>query len=233
MPAKDPEKVLATPNKSFDIDKDSLALTAFQTACLAIIVLLAKFVGDLLYDAIITRSVTGQLIFLIFASALSFLEVINNWASIKKHFHSYNTSLFLIDVLTLGVFFWQIHILSRLKSESITLPIDFQNKMLLVVMVSYGIIFILYILWNIILFVKKECHSAKDKKENIENILYPAGVRFLQMLFSFGSVLFGIDRVPICILIFIVFLFSLYVLRRNWKLNIFLTIIIDKEQDPA
>lgn len=225
------EKTLDKPPEEKTLEKstkDSLVVTAFQTACLAIIVLLAKFVGDFLYNAIISKSFTGQLPFLILVSTLSFLEIINNWASIKKYFGLYNTPLFLIDVLTLGAFFWQVYILSKLESELKSAQIDPQNEMILVVMVSYGIIFILYILWNAFFLAEKGCHSAEERDENIKKIILPAGIRLLQTCWSLGFVLFGVDRVPMLAFDAFVFLSCLYVLRRNWKLDIFSTIIASK-----
>lgn len=207
--------------------KDSLIITAFQTACLAILVLLAKFVGDLLYDATITNSFTGQLLFLLLVSSLNFLEIINNWATIKKHFSLYNTPLFLIDVLTLGVFFWQIYILSKLESDSKCTYIDPLNKMLLVVMISYWIIFVLYILWNVVFIRGKGCNllKAEVRAQYMKEIIHPSIIRFIQVLVSFGSVLVGVDRIPILIFDVFIFAYSLYALYRNGKLDIFSTII--------
>lgn len=169
MPTKDPEKVLTTPSEGSDKGKDSLVITAFQTACLAIIVLLAKFVGDLLYDAIMAKSITGLLIILILVSILNFFEIANNWVSIKTYFPQYDARLFSMDVLTLGVFFWQTYLLTKLNDTQELIGIALRSKMLLVIIASYGIIFFLYALWNFIILKRKDFQSNEGEKNSSEH----------------------------------------------------------------
>lgn len=229
MSVENSERVPATPVNSSDKEnKDPLVITAFQTACLAIMVLLAKFVGDLLCDAIVTESFPEQLRFLILVSMLNFLEIINNWASIKKYFNLYNTPLFLIDVLTLGVFFWQIYILSKLEIESKSEFFGPRSEMLLVIMISYVLIFFLYVLWNAILLAQKGCHSPEDRAENIKTIIRPAGIRIFQMAVALELVLFGVDCVSFLVLDIFILLSCAYTLVRNYELNVFSTIISSK-----
>lgn len=210
--------------------KDSVVMTAFQTACLAIIVLIAKFIGDLLYDSISEESFSMQLrMFLISVSILNFFEIINNWASIKKYFELYRTPLFLIDVMTLGVFFWQVYILSKfgstLQGELKIVNDELEHKMMLVTMTSYGTIFLLYICWNI-------CILYKIKDQEKEKIIQSAFVHGIQACLIFKVVLPAIEYVPtffseICVLTFI-----LYVLIHNQGLDIFETIIKATPKNP-
>lgn len=159
--------VLTMVDRTDNADKtgrDSLVMTAFQTACFAIIVLNAKLVGDLLYSVIVDGLSERRLlvvVLLILSTALNFLEIANNWASIEKFFDLYNDLLFMIDVLTLGTFFWQIYILSKLEEESELT----EDKLIGIIVISYIIIFLLYFVWNI--FIVRANRKKDDDTERL------------------------------------------------------------------
>lgn len=207
-------------------DKDSIVMTAFQTACLAIIVLVAKFIGDLIYVGVVDGIFSTQqfmfFMLLILVSILNFFELINNWATIKKYFKHYNGWLFLVDVVTLGVFFWQVYILSKtqdtLKNSFFSALI--RQKIVRVIVVSYGIIFILYVLWNIIILLKSK---SKLKKTDKEVFKHSAIVRSIQACLLLLSILFDIQNI---VIYFFGALFYIgYVIFHNKTLEIFDTII--------
>lgn len=152
------------PKKTDEADKDSMVLTAFQTACLAIIVLNAKLIGDLLYDVFSGKSLTLQpCLLLILVSALNFCELANDWASVKKHFGQYGGVLFSIDVLTLGGFFWQVYFCSKwyndLQIEHKHAGTELEPNVMWVVIVSYVFVYTLYAIWSAIVLFK---YSEKD-----------------------------------------------------------------------
>lgn len=196
--------------------KDPLVLRAFQTACLAIIVYLATLIGDLLYKVASVPFFPLKLfIELLFIFALDFLEIINNWASIKKYFGTYYYRLFLADVLTLGTFFWQIYLLSKLLTEDKIKIDELQQKALLVAALSYGCIFSLYALWNHFLCKKDEEKMEEDKKREY---IYPMYVRRVLALISFVSILVGVDRVPLLLFIAFVLFSGGFTIHKNWRL---------------
>ena len=173
-------------------NKDSLVMTAFQTACLAIIVLIAKFTGDLIYNVISEGYSTQRLFeFLMLISLLDFFELTNNWTSIKKYSDKYNGLLFFVDVMTLGCFFWQIYVLSKLNVDPIC-----EHKMKLVIITSYGIVFVLYVAWNIIVLLvngKKGRNNLEERDKN--NIIVYTFVRIFQVVISLRIILVGVENV--------------------------------------
>ena len=178
--------------------KDPLVLNAFQTACLAIVVYLAIFVGDLLYKFVVEKSISCGLFFVLtIVSLFDFLEIVNNWVSMLEYFDGYRTPLFFVDVLILGTFFWQIYLLSKLINDEEMICTKLNHKALLIVVFSYGCIFILYVLWNCGILKWKSFQSSKDKKRKV---IIPMCIRIFQVLVSFGILRFGVDRVPPLIL---------------------------------
>lgn len=209
-----------------------MVVAAFQTACLAIIVLIAKFVGDLLYSYISDKSYSWRLlVFLILVSMLNFFEITNSWASIKKYFRLYDTLLFLIDVITLGVFFWQMHVLSKfedsLQSKLKIVDDELEYKMVLVSMVAYEIIFILYILWNQrILDTSSKKDSCKLTEKETKSINSSVSMRWNQLvLLSSVSVLYAYRCISMFLFDIEMIVFILCVLHHNKNLDVFETII--------
>lgn len=218
-------------DKTNNQTKDSLVVTAFQTACLAIIALIAKFIGDLLYNVYLLEQTSIQPLFwlLISVSVLDFIELTNNLTSIKKYFKQYNGWLFMIDVATLGCFFWQVYILSKLID-------DFPNRTKLtgneleqrvegIIILSYGCIFFLYVLWNF--FLKDKDKLEENDKKSIRHY---SKVRLCQMIVSFLILVF-VGKIPIWILIAYVVACIVCVFMHNRKLNIFDTIIASENQN--
>lgn len=96
--ARRQEKSRPTQSDQDKVPKNtSLVLTAFQTACLAVIVMNATFIGNLLYHSLFNEYARKQswqsLVFLILVVILNFLEIINNCASISKYFESFYNSM--------------------------------------------------------------------------------------------------------------------------------------------
>lgn len=201
------------------LTKGKFVINAFQTACLAIITYLAIFVGDLLHKVITMPSFPLDLfIALIFVSAWDFPELLNNWASIKYYFKDYYSLLFLTDVATLGTFFWQIYLFSKLINDKKFVCDGLQYKALLVIACSYGCIFFLYALWSCFLLIKDKNRSIKDKKKEY---IYPATVRIVLAIASFGSIVVGVDRVPLWLFIAFVLFCGGFTICRNQNLKIF------------
>ncbi len=214
-------------------EKESMVMTAFQTACLAIIVLIAKFIGDLIYHAINSGFAEPWLFsFLILVSGLNFFELTNNLVSIKKYFKCYyNGWLFLIDVITLGCFFWQIYILSKLGETCGNEP-DSGFKMVQVAIWFYCGIFFLYILWNaMILWISGKNGKAALEPANKEKIQFSAIMRVFQLFISLVMILCGIQNISMGWLNFCVGLSILYVGYHNVKMDVFNNLINTKEKD--
>lgn len=211
---------MSSQNSNGDIGestKDPLILNAFQTACLAIIVYLAIFVGDLLYKFVVEESISRGLFFVLaIVSLFNFLEIVNNWVSMQEYFDVYRTKLFFADVLILGTFFWQIYLLSKLINDKEMICTTLHHKALLIVVFSYGCIFILYFLWNCGILKWKSFQSSQDKKRKI---ISPMHIRSFQAFFAFGIILFGIDRVPLFILFILIGASCWYTFFRNKELN--------------
>ncbi len=220
-------------------NKDSMVVAAFQTACLAIIVLNAKFVGDLFYKMSSEGCPSLRLsVFFILVSCLNFLEIVNNWASIKKYFSRYNSWLFLTDVITLGCFFWQIYVLSRWEevlqngSESARIALEqVEQKMILVAIVFYAVIFLLYVLWNCIILYTDSKRSDKLETYETKNIKKWGLKRGIQVGISIALIWYGVEKIPMCVLILGLLICIIFVSIHNHKLNIFDTIIKSKQQD--
>lgn len=201
----------------------------------------ARFVGDLLYHTLFDEYVRKQswqsLIFLILVVILNFLEIINNWASIRKYFNQfYNSVLFLIDVVTIAIFFWQIHILSEIQSslKEILIPSSYvlERKIIPTVIFSYLAIYMLYVIWNFVIL------GEMDKKSNISNDTEEADprqiiqestlIRLMQISFMFTSLALKYIvpkfhsipvNIPYLIIIFIIWIFT--TIYHNNTLNIF------------
>ena len=212
-------------NKANNKTKDSLVVTAFQTACLAIIVLIAKFIGDLLYRVDLLEPTSIQPLFwlLISISVLDFIELTNIWTSIKKYFKQYNGWLFMIDVVTLGCFFWQVYCLSKLLDDYPDFKEltgnELEQRVKGIIIIFYICIFSLYSLWN--LFLKYNDKLKKDDRKNIKTFLI---VRLGQMIISIIALLF-MEKLLIWVLIIGVLLCIVCVAINNKQLDIFKTLI--------
>ena len=215
-----------------------LVLTAFQTACLAVIVMNATFIGNLFYHILFNEYVRKQswqsLIFLILVVILNFLEIINNWASISKYFKSfYNSYLFLTDIVTLAIFFWQIYILIEVEKSSKgiaeTPSIEPEQNIIKIVVYSYLFIYISYVVWNC-LIVKEIDKRRKTGDENKdpdtrERILNSTIMRLMQISFIFTNLVLEFKSITTVFLDFIFSVWILYTILHNNTLNVFDTII--------
>ncbi len=212
--------------------KEPFVLIVFQTACLATIFLNATFIGDMLYDIWSSGSFSYDHFFLILTIALNVMEIMNNWVSIKKFFNDYTTSTFVIDVFTLGVFYWQIHVLSQALHDGILIQPDLTQVFPFwkFILVSWSIIFICYIVWNIniLLHLSKKQYSCEDadiiegtqskdvaSKRDLKN---STAMRIIQSVVVLLLVVF-VDSVQYSTPYTLAFIF--YTLYHNKELNIF------------
>lgn len=194
----------------------------------------ATFVGNLLYHTLFSKYAARQswkpLILLILVVILNFLEIINNWASIRAYFNRfYNGVLFLIDVVTIAIFFWQIHIFSEILKnlKEVLIPSSdvLERKIIPIAIFSYLAIYILYVIWNFVILRKM------DKKSNISNyneeadprqsILSSTIMRIVQIGFIFTNILIEYDSITVNYLKFIFFTWILFTIVHNHALNIF------------
>lgn len=231
-------------SKSTQSDQDSathntpLVLTAFQTACLAVIVMNATFIGNLLYHTLFDEHIKKQswqsLIFLILVVILNFLEIVNNWASISKYFESfYNSILLLIDIITLGFFFWQIYILieiqSKLKTATKISNNELERNIILIIILSYLFIYILYVIWNFCILneidKKRRVSNNHEEPDTRDSILNSTIMRLIQIGFTLTNILLEFNSITTDFLIFIFFVRILYTIVHNKTLHIFDTII--------
>lgn len=198
----------------------------------------ATFIGNLLYHTLFDEYVRRQswqlLIFLILVVILNFLEIINNWASICKYFELfYNSILFLIDVITLSIFFWQIFILSELQKNLeeilITSSDVLERKIILIVFFSYLIVYILYVVWNFFILNgkgnKDEIFRDYQKPDTKEEILKSTNMRVIQIIFIIQFILPVIDFISISFIWLIFIVWIICTIVHNHTLDIFDKII--------
>ncbi len=173
---------------------DSIEIIAFQAACLAIIVLNASCIGDFFYKAVWKSDIPWDTTFcIITAVCLNIFELMNTWATIKIYLRQYAAALFLLDILTLGIFFWQIHLAAMLTDDSIQTAV---KHMPFVFLAAYCSIFFLYSIWNLVIICNKGRHeqnpdgeqSGDEKRRSVKerhNLCESACFRFIQALGAF------------------------------------------------
>lgn len=202
--------------------KDPLVLIAFQTACIALIFLNATFIGNTLYCVWMENCFSHDNIFLIVIVIFSVVEIMNNLVSIKKVFDYYTMYAFTLDVFTLGVFYWQIHCLSKLffgTNEQQTyksLIFSFEKF----VLSSWILIFFCYIAWNCLirhkLSQKQYLHKNINDVEHIESELRNSTfIRSVQIIITLALIQYNdfiCNLIP-CTLVFI--LYTLHTIYRN------------------
>ena len=83
---------------------------------------------------------------LLVTAVLNILELINNWTSINKFIYHYRyVSLFFIDLLTLGLFYTQVLVLSRILLNGGVADILLRLQFVLAIYIFlYGV----YVVWN-------------------------------------------------------------------------------------
>ncbi len=220
----------------------SLVLTAFQTACLAVIVMNATFIGNLLYHSLFNEYARKQswqsLVFLILVVILNFLEIINNCASISKYFESfYNSILLLIDIITLAIFFWQIYILIEVQKSSTGITeissIELGQNIIKIIIYSYLCIYISYVVWNYLIVkeIDKRSKTSHTNKEpdTRESILNSTIMRLMQIGFICTNLVLEFKSITIVFLNFILSVWILCTVLHNKTLNIFEEIIKSKK----
>lgn len=120
-------------------------LLVFQLACLATIVLNANLAGEILFS-IINNGYHMVHVVVLASVVLNVMEIINNWASIKIFLKEYTSGLFVLDVVTLGIFYLQIYVLTKMVEK---FRMEETHGFMFVILWSYIILFVLYISWNI------------------------------------------------------------------------------------
>ena len=148
--------------------KNEEMLKIFKLAAISIIVMNATLMGETIY-VILTKEITcREGIVLLLAVALSILEVINNWASISEYIGCYDKArLFVMDILTLGVFYIQVYVLFRIVDSSegepgIVARMNF-------ILVTYMALHLCYIIWD--QMIRKNGQISKAKRDKIAKVV--------------------------------------------------------------
>ena len=137
----------------------SKVLTVFQLASLATIVMCGTLMSEIGYKVIMGNIEFYQLV-VAAAIVLCILEIMNNWASIKEYIEYYNRiALFVNDIVTIGLFYGQVYILTKLVESKHTL-ISIQRSLSFIV-ASFTLLYILYANWNRLII--KDERTPKDK----------------------------------------------------------------------
>ena len=204
--------------------KEPFVLIAFQTACIALIFLNATFIGDVFFH-MLEHGFSHLYLFLILIAAFNVVEIMNNWVSIEKFFNDYTMFTFAVDVITLGIFYWQIHILSKNLNKFISGPADnIQSIALEKLVFGFWIaIFICYIVWNFrILFKQNKKSSSCKNIQGIKELKNSTVIRIIQSIIALLLILYVDSE---CGLVLYAAAFILYALYHNKDLNIFDTLI--------
>ena len=208
--------------------KDPFVLIAFQTACISLIFLNAAFIGDILYRVWMDNCFSIDYVFLILIALLNVAELMNNWVSIKKLFDEYTMFTFILDVFTLGIFYWQIHCLSKVffganeQQTYKTLAFSFEKFILC----SWALIFICYIIWNFLIFhelsQKQRLHKNINDIDHVKSLLRDsASVRFIQVVITLFYIRYD-DSICILILCTLVFIsYTFYTINHDKDLDFF------------
>ena len=155
--------------------KQNYVLNLFQVTSLAVIIISATLLFDMIYKWMVGEDEIQQLIVAL-AMVVSILEVVNNWASIKEYGKNYNRSaLFALDILTLGLLYGQTYILSKLEASECTKSME--QLSLNVILFSYTMLYILYLMWNGLI-----CQDEKIKLEKREKVEKSSQWRFAQTM---------------------------------------------------
>lgn len=144
--------------------KQNYVLNLFQVTSLAVIIISATLFFDMIYKWMVGEAGIQQLIVAL-AMVVSILEVMNNWASIKEYGENYNRSaLFALDILTLGLLYGQTYILSKLEASECTKSME--QLSLNVILFSYTMLYILYLIWNGL--IRQDEKIKLEKREKVE-----------------------------------------------------------------
>lgn len=140
----------------------------FKLAAISIIVMNATLMGETIY-VILTKGITCcEGIVLLLAVVLNILEVINNWASINEYISYYDKArLFVMDILTLGVFYIQVYVLFRIVESSDGKP-GIVTRMNFILF-AYMALHLCYIIWDQIM--RKNKHISKEKRNKISKVV--------------------------------------------------------------
>lgn len=134
----------------------------FKLAGISIIVLDATLIGEILYSGLNAGFGFYEMVVLSVV-VLNILETINNWASVDQYILYYERiALFAVDILTLGVFYIQVYVLSRIADDGGVSDITIRMKFILV---TYILLYGLYWAWNHM--IMKHQHVPGEKKKKI------------------------------------------------------------------
>lgn len=93
---------------------------------------------------------------------INMTAIIANWLTCKIYEKHYDISMLVEDIVTLGVFYLEVYIINEICEDGISINL---KQSLLIIGVTYTLVFILFLLWNI--SVSKNTRSEK-KKLNIK-----------------------------------------------------------------
>lgn len=144
-------------------------LLVFQAACLAIIVKDATLLSGVLFRWINMDVMSWEFEAILVGTAiLNILELMNNWASIKQYITYYKEIiLFMLDIITLGVFYVQIDTLSKIVDD--TAGIKDTERVMWFIVCCWMVLYCLYVYWNLEFLRSKKV--TKEERLRIKKTL--------------------------------------------------------------
>lgn len=126
---------------------------------------------------------------LLTAPLINMTAIIANWLTCKIYENIYTIHMLIEDIITLGVFYLEIYIINDLCEDGMLIT---EKNSLLIIGVTYFLIFVLFIMWNI-----SAARNTKSKKKkiniviaNIQNIFLLI-ICFLVFILAFCNKCFG------------------------------------------
>lgn len=117
---------------------------------------------------------------------INMTAIIANWLTCKIYEAVYDIYMLIEDIITLGLFYLEIYIINELCSEGALIS---ERLALRIIGMTYALIFVLFILWNIAANknIKSRKKRLKIKIANIQNV-------FLLILCTMIFILSFIDK---------------------------------------
>lgn len=157
-----------------------------EAAFLVILVQNANVIAIPIIDIISNHLFEHIHFILLTVPLINMTAIIANWLTCKIYEAVYDIHMLIEDIITLGLFYLEIYIINELCSEGTLIS---ERLALLIIGVTYALIFILFILWNIAANknVKSRKKRLKIKIANIQNV-------FLLILCTMIFILSFIDK---------------------------------------
>lgn len=131
---------------------------------------------------------------------INMTAIIANWLTCKIYEKHYDISMLVEDIVTLGVFYLEVYIINEICEDGISINL---KQSLLIIGVTYTLVFILFLLWNI--SVSKNTRSEKKKLNikiaNIQNIC-------MIIMCTVIFILAFLDKISYAFVLYCFFIFS-------------------------